>query len=747
MVARLIIALLIIGGVVGAVPTGWGPAVPRAGAHQEAADAVGSGTAGLELVRQDPWIDPRGTFTFDIRTETPEAGYTLEARLLQAVDTVPEVLAGTDAIADARSIGRIRFPDPEQPEAGNVLPSLELDRGVVTSTVEVPVVPVADGTFGDPFVLDPGVFPVLVQLYDPDGNEVGSLATHLVHRSVALDDDPAPVTVLVDARTPIARDGDGRAVNEAEELQALERRFDALATFKTLPLALRLQPETVAALVENRATADAGAALAALNRLAGNGAVGSVEVLPATFVGFDEADWLADGASDLFRSELERGVRTLDANALRRPDRLAALEGRGEPSVQGRLFELGYRNIVQPAGDAAVQFGEGPYLVAELPDQRVLPAPGSVLRPVNGDGVGTGDGDGEELTVLDAHRLLAALMIAPLDGDQATQQLRLATAVDPAGPFATTLLSALSRPRGPLVATSLSDAFGDDDRLSRPRSWNVGDPATSGATAGAAARVAATISSVAGMHTMLGDPAALAAIEARLLLLPAAGLEPATVDRLYAGIADEVRAVRGAVVLPPDQSFTVTSHRTSLPLVLRNEGDRPLQVLLRLRSGELEFTGDNPALVTLEPGVNDLDIPIRTRRSGELEFAIDVTSPDGNLVVGTVDVRVLSRAISGVGVLLSGGALVFLVVWWIRNARRRRAIKREQTAAARRASATNGAPAASDEGAGHQQAPPAATEPEPEPEPEPDAATDAVEVAEPSRNGRHARSPGPPGRR
>lgn len=126
----------------------------------------------------------------------------------------------------------------------------------------------------------------------------------------------------------------------------------------------------------------------------------------------------------------------------------------------------------------------------------------------------------------------------------------------------------------------------------------------------------------------------LVVAEARLLLLPSRQLDDTTVDGLFDGIEASVQAGRQRVVLPSAQSFTVTSHRTSLPLVLRNEGERPLQVLLAFRSGELEFTGDNPRLVTLQPGVNDLDIPIRTRRSGQLEFSIDVTSPDAEPPAG-----------------------------------------------------------------------------------------------------------------
>ncbi len=281
------------------------------------------------------------------------------------------------------SIGRIRFADPAEPEAGNVLPSLELGAGPETQTVSVPVVPDADGTAGNPFVLDPGVYPLLVQLFDPDGNEVDALVTHLVHLSAALGERPVPVAVVVDSRSPLHRDRDGDADIDVGDMRELRTRLDALATFKTLPIALQVQPETVRAMTEHRGT-EAGIALAALNRVAGAGS-GAVQVLPSAFVAFDEAGWLADGAADLLRSELDAGVAALDAASLRRPEQVVILDRPGDPALLGRLFEFGYRNIIQPTeptGDAPVQFGAGPHLVTELPQQRVLPTPEHAFAPI-----------------------------------------------------------------------------------------------------------------------------------------------------------------------------------------------------------------------------------------------------------------------------------------------------------------------------------------------------------------------------
>ena len=55
------------------------------------------------------------------------------------------------------------------------------------------------------------------------------------------------------------------------------------------------------------------------------------------------------------------------------------------------------------------------------------------------------------------------------------------------------------------------------------------------------------------------------------------------------------------------------------------------------------------------------------RASGAFPLRITVTSPDGVLTVGRAQVTVRSTAVSGVGVVLSVGALLVLVVWWARH--------------------------------------------------------------------------------
>jgi hypothetical protein len=163
----------------------------------------------------------------------------------------------------------------------------------------------------------------------------------------------------------------------------------------------------------------------------------------------------------------------------------------------------------------------------------------------------------------------------------------------------------------------------------------------------------------------------VAALRTGLLLAPASDGPPSAPERLVGDIRAAAVAATEGLELPPSGTIVVTSHEAKLPLVLRNQSGRSMQLALQLSSSELEFTGPNPVLLTLPPGPTDIEVPIQTRRSGEFEIDIRATSPDGGLAVADTHLTVQSRAISGVGVLLSAGALVFLVLWWVRNYRTR----------------------------------------------------------------------------
>jgi hypothetical protein len=60
------------------------------------------------------------------------------------------------------------------------------------------------------------------------------------------------------------------------------------------------------------------------------------------------------------------------------------------------------------------------------------------------------------------------------------------------------------------------------------------------------------------------------------------------------------------------------------------------------------------------------------RAAGTFPLQLDVTSVDGQLPIQSTEVRVRSTFVSGVGVFLTVGAVLFLAFWWALHFRQRR---------------------------------------------------------------------------
>lgn len=621
----------------------FGPRAPaaRAGAQQSAPEATGTAAAPtIAIVQQDPWVGPRGEVRIQVEVQSePAAGLTI--RVFDAVRSRSEVLS-PPATPTTRQL--------------STLEPVSLPGGRQRVTVRIPVVPEADGTFGNPLVLDPGVFPVRLEVVESDGRRRAGVTTNLVRLPEVID--PHPMTLVVPVHADPDRGSDGRTTVDQETRAAFDRRLATIATAPTVPVTLALTPETANALASDRS----GAGSATLQRIAALVRSGT-EVVASPFVRLDVGSWYRPDGVGVLNAELDLGRATLDAGGLGTVAESAALGDRFTDDLVTYLAGRGLRRLLVPADAVAgAAWPLAPAHTASTPQMVVVAA-----TPV-GEGVAGNP-------VLAAYRTLAALAWGLTEGavpPSSGWALRLAADPSTDGSYLRTLLDVLGRP-GPFQATTLSRFSSSAPSTARSTvTWRalLDDELDS---------LPVTLSTAAGrlaaVGTMVGELPLL--VRARGLLLVAASRDVSEDTRrnLLAGIEETARSVVGVVTLPRDESIAVTSHRVRLPVVIRYDGPTPVDIAVSVRSSELEIEGPNPLRIELTPGANDLEIPIRSRRSGEFELEIQATSPDGVLVLGTTRLTVRSRAISGVGLLLSVGALVFLVLWWSRNHRRRQALR------------------------------------------------------------------------
>jgi hypothetical protein len=283
--------------------------------------------------------------------------------------------------------------------------------------------------------------------------------------------------------------------------------------------------------------------------------------------------------------------------------------------------------------------------------------------------------------VLDAHLLLADLSVLYFDDPElargAVVALEQDVAIDPT--FLDTLLAALETPTIVTAATldtlfaETTDAFiGGDDVESGEvliRGFAPQPTPPLGTYPDALAR---TQEQVAGYRSMLPpDPLVvdpLDPLQAFELVSGADGLtgteRQAYLDAVTAQIDAQVAAIH-----IDQQAVTLTDREGVIPLSVRNDLDQPVTIRVVVESEKLELPEGSELVEVVEPGVTSLEMPVEARASGAFPVDIRVTSPDGILTLSEGRVTVRSTAVSGLGVVLSVIAALFLLLWWARHFR------------------------------------------------------------------------------
>jgi hypothetical protein len=168
-----------------------------------------------------------------------------------------------------------------------------------------------------------------------------------------------------------------------------------------------------------------------------------------------------------------------------------------------------------------------------------------------------------------------------------------------------------------------------------------------------------------------------APVGALLLSSGARDLDDAGRSAVLGAAQDDTTDITGDIVVAPEQVVTLTSSSGQVPLNLENRLPVPVVVQVRMSSAKLDFPeGAVVSDITLNAAqTTTITLPVETRASGAFPLTITIASADGALPVATTRYTVRSTAISGIGLVLSIGAGLFLLIWWgrhFRTARRAR---------------------------------------------------------------------------
>ena len=188
-----------------------------------------------------------------------------------------------------------------------------------------------------------------------------------------------------------------------------------------------------------------------------------------------------------------------------------------------------------------------------------------------------------------------------------------------------------------------------------------------------AGRIDLTRVSAESSGSMMLDDTQLLEWRAELDSLLSTAVDDAEVDEVLARVSAEAEAVRDQVEAPRPFTFTPTGRESSLRLNLRNNATEPLRVLVRPSSPKLTFPSGEQVVTLAPDGVTEVVIPVEARANGTSSLEVAVLTPVfGQEVAGPIVLTARVNALTGLGQVVTGAAILVLLSWWYGHFRRRR---------------------------------------------------------------------------
>jgi len=640
------------------------------------AAAQTAATAGptLELVGQSAWSPVGGDFTMRLRAKGSTAG-------LELTLTVYQQLTSRTAFDASINGGNLGSP---RNQVTVPFDSLSVDSAGVRSLS----LGLQSQRDSGPLRLDApqtGVYPLQVALRDSSRNDVSSFVTHVVVADITaagqlVQGKALDVAWVWPLSTDPAYRADGtpvpKVVAELRPSGRLGSQAAAIGADQGVPLTLAPSPETLdawAALA--RQQPDLSAGVAALK-----GAAARDQVLAGPFVTLDEPSLVAGGLGDIISNELTTGVNALESFFGARTETRTAMPGPLDATAMARVRDALVDQVVlddRTAVPATEQYTPAhPFVLQSGGD------PGVSLKAIAPDPGFERLLTGSDPPALRAAHLLAGLSLVAREQPSYQRGILVSNPSDWNAPsdFVNTVLAGLSG--NPLLhPVTVDQMFAevpmDPVHDTQPtRQLAAYQPAAPPVTA---VQYAQGVASDEALRAQVGaaDPR-VARADRALLVVPYSGWANADgrqrVSSLLGAIGESVAAFLSGIHLPAHATVTLTSSRAEIPITFRNDTGQPVNVHVRLQSDKLIFPDGTDRDVTLPPRNSTVRFTVETRSSGTFPLVLTVTTADG-VTIQQTRVKVRSTFVSGVGLFITVGAVVFLGVWWgfdIRRRRRRR---------------------------------------------------------------------------
>lgn len=634
-------------------------------AHVASPKATAAPDDRLQLASQTSWVGPGGELVLRLGVITAkppqevelavavyrrvmsrsEFAQTLEGRLRGVPLTVTPPTPLSDLATDAAGAVVVRLPiqDPTQPPD-----RLRLRLG------------------------EEGVYPVRVEVRSAGGGPpLATLVTHMVYTTPPKEGGFAlKVALVLPVHAPPALQPGGKRALASPEADSLGQLIGAIQAYPLVPLTLLPTPETLDALEASARDEDPET----LTNLAAS--ADGRQVVGGTYVPVDLRDFTERLRTER-TAQLDRGTRTIERTLGTRVDTRTWVAA--EPLDEDAVLQLRQHQVdrlVVP--EAAMEPVDLDLTLAQPFDLEVR----SLSRPrvLAADRTLSSHFAESDDPVLAAHRLLADLAV--VYGDSPSRS-RVVVAMAPRSwrpsrAFLDALLAgistssivggstldagftdvqpATSRPNVPLVRRLLPSPNAGllpADAISRARNHLTG------------------FSSIIDSANPLDD-----ALEELILVAQGVELRPARRAAYLDGVASAIDDQIGLIQVPPNRSITLTARTGEIPVTILSRAPYPVHLKLEVESEKLEFPKGDSREFSLSRRNTTERFSVRARTSGTFPLRMRLVSPDGTMVLGRSRFTVRSTAASGVGILLSAGAGVFLLLWWVRHHARGRRNRR-----------------------------------------------------------------------
>ena len=519
--------------------------------------------------------------------------------------------------------------------------------------------------------------PLRLELVGGDGSVLTGLFTFLIPPGDPAANDSAPalmVALVLDLRLPPSHLADGGAAVDTTLLDRVLSLAEVLTERSGMPLSMAMSPETLDAL----ALVGDDTSVAVLRT-----ALRDRQLLTTTWTSLDLVDWARRVRLDVVLDGLRRGDEALS---------WAGLEASTVMYVEHPLTVRTVRAVTEPAGGVSAFVVDG------------VPADNDPVPPVTLMAGATWGGDhlvaqtdpllsamlqfpdpelGAQWVLAELSRMAAAgtagavvvsaAATTPGFDVFASHPLNLVT-ISPFEPDALALLLDGIDASPSLSPATVDDVLAHQAPVGAANATTAGRPSDPGDFDLYLARRVQVEQRLDAYESFLsGDPFQAAPLRTLLAVSASEHLTTGERTEFLNAVDRQVTQGTAGVEFLGRGPITVTERSTDLPVTLVNNRAGPVTVALELASDTIELTHDEHPVFTLQPGRNDLSVPVEAAASGRTTVRVTVTTPEVSnaitLTAGTFSVRFTDA--EGFGLLILIWAAVALAAWWLHTLRKR----------------------------------------------------------------------------